>query len=58
MAIGATLMIFIGFAVAVALLGGTLTAMNNGVRISFAMALDEEMPDVLGFLHPKLCHTV
>lgn len=50
---GATLMLFIGFLVAIALLGGTLTAINNGVRISFAMALDEEMPDVLGFLHPK-----
>ena len=50
---GTTLMVFIGFAVAVALLGGTLTAMNNGVRISFAMALDEEMPDLLGFLHPQ-----
>jgi basic amino acid/polyamine antiporter, APA family len=50
---GATLMVFFGFTVAVALLGGTLTAVNNGVRISFAMALDEEMPDVLGFLHPK-----
>ena len=50
---GTTLMLFFGFAVAIALLGGTLTAMNNGVRISFAMALDEEMPDVLGFLHPQ-----
>ena len=50
---GTTLMVFIGFTVAVALMGGTLTAINNGVRISFAMALDEEMPDVLGFLHPK-----
>jgi APA family basic amino acid/polyamine antiporter len=50
---GTTLMVFFGFTVAVALLGGTLTAINNGVRISFAMALDEEMPDVLGFLHPK-----
>jgi APA family basic amino acid/polyamine antiporter len=50
---GATLMVFIGFAVVVALLGGTLTAINNGVRISFAMALDEEMPDLLGFLHPQ-----
>lgn len=49
---GATLMVFFGFTVAIALLGGTLTAINNGVRISFAMALDEEMPDVLGFLHP------
>ena len=50
---GATLMLFIGFMVAIALLGGTLTALNNGVRISFAMALDEEMPDILGFLHPQ-----
>lgn len=50
---GPTLMLSIGFTVILALLGGTLTAMNNGVRISFAMALDEEMPDVLGLLHPK-----
>ncbi|HQV63898.1 MAG TPA: APC family permease [Anaerolineales bacterium] len=50
---GTTLMVFFGFTVAIALLGGTLTAINNGVRISFAMALDDEMPDVLGFLHPK-----
>jgi APA family basic amino acid/polyamine antiporter len=50
---GATLMLFIAFTVAVGLLGGTLTAINNGVRISFAMAVDEEMPDVLGMLHPR-----
>jgi APA family basic amino acid/polyamine antiporter len=50
---GPTLMLFIGFLVAVALLGGTFTAMNNGVRISFAMALDDEMPDMLRFLHPQ-----
>jgi amino acid transporter len=50
---GATLMLFIGFVVALALLGGTLTAINNGVRISFAMSLDEEMPDVLGFINPS-----
>jgi len=50
---GGALMLFIGFLVMIALLGGTLTAMNNGVRISFAMALDEEMPDMLGFLHPQ-----
>jgi amino acid transporter len=46
-------MLVIGFTVAIALLGGTLTAINNGVRISFAMALDEEMPDVLGLLHAR-----
>ncbi|HNH27444.1 MAG TPA: hypothetical protein PLR93_10515, partial [Anaerolineales bacterium] len=50
---GATLMVFFGFTVAIALLGGTLTAINNGVRISFAMALDEEMPDIFGMLHPR-----
>jgi len=50
---GPTIMLSMGFTVVIALMGGTLTAMNNGVRISFAMALDEEMPDVLGFLHPK-----
>ena len=50
---GPTIMLSMGFTVIIALLGGTLTAMNNGVRISFAMALDEEMPDLLGFLHPR-----
>ncbi len=50
---GVTLMLVIGFTVAIALLGGTLTAINNGVRISFAMAMDAEMPDVLGLLHPQ-----
>jgi len=50
---GGTLMLFIGFLVLLAILGGALTSMNNGVRISFAMALDTEMPDVLGFLHPQ-----
>lgn len=42
-------MFLLGFSVLIALLAGTLTAVNNGVRISFAMALDPEMPDVLGF---------
>lgn len=50
---GPTIMIAMGLTVVIALLGGTLTAINNGVRISFAMALDEEMPDLLGFLHPE-----
>lgn len=50
---GTTLMVFFALTVAVALLGGTLTAINNGVRISFAMALDEEMPDIFGMMHPR-----
>jgi amino acid transporter len=50
---GLALMFVLGFTVVVALLGAMLTATNNGVRISFSMALDAEMPDLLGVLHPK-----
>jgi basic amino acid/polyamine antiporter, APA family len=39
--------------VIVALIAATLTAMNNGARITFSMAMDDELPDLLGFLHPK-----
>jgi APA family basic amino acid/polyamine antiporter len=50
---GYSLMFVLGFTVVVALLGAMLTATNNGVRISFSMALDSEMPDLLSVLHPK-----
>jgi len=50
---GFSLMFVVAFAVIVALLGALLTAMNNGVRISFSMALDAEMPDLLGVLNPR-----
>jgi len=50
---GFSLMLVLAFTVIVALLGSTLTAMNNGVRITFSMALDKDMPDLLGFLHPR-----
>ena len=43
----------IAFTVAIAILGTTLAAMNTGVRISFAMAQDSEMPDIMGLLHGK-----
>ncbi len=46
-------MLVIAFTVAIALLGTTLAAMNTGVRISFAMAQDSEMPGVLGLLHDR-----
>ena len=39
--------------VALAILGTTLAAMNTGVRISFAMAQDEEMPEIMGLLHGR-----
>jgi APA family basic amino acid/polyamine antiporter len=50
---GYSLMFVLGFTVVLALLGAMLTATNNGVRISFSMALDAEMPDLLSILHPK-----
>ena len=48
---GFALMIVIAFTVALAVLGTTLAAMNTAVRISFAMAQDDEMPSILGALH-------
>jgi basic amino acid/polyamine antiporter, APA family len=49
--VGFGLMIVISITVALAILGTTLSAMNTGVRITFAMAQDREMPEPLGFLH-------
>ena len=50
---GFALMIIIALTVAMAILGTTLAAINTAVRISFAMAQDNEMPEVLGALHGK-----
>ncbi len=50
---GFAFMLVIAFTVAIAILGTTLAAMNTGVRISFAMAQDSEMPDIMGMLHEK-----
>jgi amino acid transporter len=50
---GFALMIVIAFTVALAVLGTTLAAMNTAVRVSFAMAQDNEMPGLLGSLHSK-----
>jgi amino acid transporter len=49
--IGFGLMIIIAITVALAILGTTLSAMNTGVRITFAMAQDKEMPEPLSLLH-------
>ncbi|MBI5301402.1 MAG: APC family permease [Chloroflexi bacterium] len=50
---GFVVMLTIAATVALALLAATLTAMNTGVRISFAMSQDEEMPDIMGLLHAQ-----
>ncbi len=50
---GFAFMLVIAATVAIAILGTTLAAMNTGVRISFAMAQDAEMPGIMGLLHDK-----
>jgi amino acid transporter len=48
---GFGLTIVIALTVAIAILGTTLSAMNTGVRITYAMAQDAEMPEPLSLLH-------
>ena len=50
---GFALMLVIAATVGIAVLGTTLAAMNTAVRISFAMAQDKEMPELLGALHGR-----
>lgn len=50
---GFALMMIVAIIVALAVLGTALAAMNVAVRISFAMAQDNEMPGILGVLHGK-----
>ena len=49
--IGFGLMITIAITVGLAILGTTLSCMNTAVRVSYAMAQDEEMPELLGVMH-------
>src|SRR5574337_819147 len=51
--IGFGLMISIAVKVAIAILGTTLSCLNTAVRISYAMAQDREMPEILGVLHGR-----
>ena len=51
--VGFGLSIVIAVTVALAILGTTLSAMNTGVRITFAMAQDQEMPEPLSLLHNR-----
>ncbi len=51
--VGFGLTIVIAITVALAILGTTLSAMNTGVRITFAMAADSEMPEPLSLLHNR-----
>jgi APA family basic amino acid/polyamine antiporter len=51
--IGFGLMITMAVTVAIAIFGTTLSCLNTAVRVSYAMAQDEEMPEFLGVLHGK-----
>ncbi len=48
---GVTLSLLVAATVLVALLGTTLACLNTGVRVTYAMARDKEMPSILGWLH-------
>jgi amino acid transporter len=51
--IGFSLTVVMAVTVALAILGTTLACMNTAVRVSYAMAKDKEMPEIMGLLHPK-----
>ena len=50
---GFALMIIVACSVGIAVVGTTLACMNTGVRVTYAMSKDKEVPSFLGFLHPK-----
>ncbi len=51
--IGFVLLLVIAVTVAIAVFGTTLACMNTGVRLTYAMGKDEEVPAILGFLHGR-----
>lgn len=51
--IGFGLMISIAVTVALAILGTTLSCLNTAVRVSYAMAQDDEMPELLSAMHGR-----
>jgi amino acid transporter len=48
---GRAFMLIEAFTVFLALIGTTLSCMNTGARVTYAMGKDKEMPDSLGVLH-------
>lgn len=51
--IGFGLAVTMAVTVALAILGTTLSCLNTGVRVSYAMAKDKEMPELIGLMHGK-----
>lgn len=50
---GLAFAIIIAFTVVLALLGTSLSCLNTGVRVTYAMGKDTELPVIFGFLHGK-----
>jgi len=50
---GTTVSLIVAATVLIALLGTTLACLNTGVRVTYAMAKDKEMPGILGLLHGR-----
>jgi amino acid transporter len=48
---GRMFMLFEAFTVFLAIIGTTLSCMNTGARVTYAMGKDEELPDSMGMLH-------
>jgi len=46
-----TVPVIVAVTVLMALIGTTLACLNTGVRVTYTMAKDKEMPGLLGFLH-------
>ncbi len=50
---GTLLAVVLAATVVIALIGTTLSCLNTGVRVTYAMGKDTEMPVVFGFLHGR-----
>jgi len=50
---GLTLVLVMAFTVVLALIGTTLACLNTGVRITYAMSKDKELPSIFGLLHGR-----
>jgi amino acid transporter len=50
---GKTFMLIQAFTVFLAIIGTTLSCMNTGARVTYAMGKDNEMPEHFGMLHGK-----
>jgi amino acid transporter len=48
---GTAVSVVVALTVLLALIGTTLACLNTGVRVTYSMAKDKEMPSILGLLH-------